>query len=106
MLDVHGSFSLPITTVTANYTAGANDYTILCNNAASSPITITLPTAAGISGRVYIIKKIAANSSNAVTLDGYGSETIDGATTVAIATQYSSYTIQSNGTSWFVIAVK
>ena len=101
MLDVHGSFSLPITTVTANYTVGANDYTVLCNNSVS--ITITLPTAAGISGRIIVIKKLTATST---TIDGYGSETIDGATTVVSTTQWLSWMLQSNGTAWFVISTK
>jgi hypothetical protein len=101
MLDVHGSFSLPITTVTANYTVGANDYTVLCNNSVS--ITITLPTAAGISGRIIVIKKLTATST---TIDGYGSETIDGATTVVSTTQWLSWMLQSNGTAWFVLANK
>ena len=101
MLDVHGSFSLPITTVTANYTVCANDYTVLCNNSVS--ITITLPTAAGISGRIIVIKKLTATST---TIDGYGSETIDGATTVVSTTQWLSWMLQSNGTAWFVLANK
>jgi hypothetical protein len=101
MLDVHGSFSLPITTVTANYTVGANDYTVLCNNSVS--ITITLPTAVGINGRIIVIKKLTATST---TIDGYGSETIDGATTVVSTTQWLSWMLQSNGTAWFVLANK
>jgi len=90
MLDVHGSFSLPITTVTANYTVGANDYTVLCNNSVS--ITITLPTAVGISGRIIVIKKLTATST---TIDGYSSETIDGATTVVSTTQWLSWMLQA-----------
>ena len=103
MLDLHGSLSLPIKTITSAYTITASDYTILCNN--TSAITITLPTAAGISGRVYVLKKISSNTY-AVTVDGNGSETIDGASTISISTQWLSYMIQSNGTSWFVIATR
>ncbi len=101
-LDVHGSMSLPITTVTSNYTVTATDYTILCNNSGST-IIITLPTAVGIAGRLYVIKRI---STKAVTVDGNGSETIDGAATASIATQYFSLMLQSNGASWFVIGTK
>jgi hypothetical protein len=90
-------------TKVANYTADATDYTIFVD-ATSGVITITLPAAAGTptSGRVYIIKKIDA-SGNAVTVDGNASETIDGATTYPLASQYKYVTIQSNGVNWFVI---
>jgi len=102
MLDLHGSLSLPITTITANYTVGANDYTILCNNSGS--ITLTLPTAIGITGRVYVIKKL---TNKQITIDGNGSETIDGAATIVTSTQWSSYMIQSNGAAgWFVISIR
>jgi hypothetical protein len=100
-LQVNGSQALSITTKTANYTATASDYTIVCNNAGT--ITITLPAAAGCSGRVYVVKKISAALNN-VTVDGNAAETIDGAATRVLTTQYESVMIQSNGTSWFILA--
>ncbi|GAB2834330.1 hypothetical protein GCM10027043_40570 [Ferruginibacter profundus] len=100
-LQVNGSQALAITTKTTNYTATAGDYTIVCNN--TGAITITLPAAAGCSGRVYVIKKISAALNN-VTVDGNASETIDGATTRVLTTQYESVMIQSNGTSWYILA--
>jgi|GEM_PF-3875382 len=88
------------TTKTANYTATSTDYAIWCD-ATSGNITITLPTAVGIGGKSYIVKKTDA-TANTVTLDGAGSETLDGATTIVIGTQYQSYSIMSNGTNWFI----
>ncbi len=98
---------LPTVSKNANYTATINDHTIRVDASGGSR-TITLPTAAAAynstvgAGMVLIIKK-TDSSGNSVIIDGDGSETIDGATTVTITTQYQSYKIQSNGTSWDVI---
>ena len=100
-LQVGGSMGVAITTKTANYTASGSDYTILCNNTASA-ITINLPTAAGVAGRIYVIKKISP-AGNTVTIDGYLAETIDGANTYVLTAQYSVVRVQSDGTSWWVL---
>ncbi len=100
-LQVGGSLGTAIVTKTANYTASGNDYTILCNNT-SAPITISLPTAVGCTGRIYVIKKISP-AGNTVTVDGYLAETIDGSSTYLLTPQYSVVRIQSDGTSWWVL---
>lgn len=94
---VHGA----IATITTGTTLDASHYTVLCD-ATSAAFTVTLPTATSASGRIYTIKKIDS-SVNAVTIDGNGSEVIDGATTVTVAAQWESYTIQSNGTAWYIL---
>lgn len=101
--DFNGAMNLKQVSKTATYTADATDYTIFCN-ATSGAITINLPSAAtsGVSGRVYVIKK-TDNSANAVIVDGNAAETIDGAATYSLSTQYKYVTIQSNGANWFVI---
>lgn len=71
-------------------------------SAASGAVTITLPGAGPTEGRTMTVKKIDA-SANAVTIDGAGSETIDGAATKSLATQYKAYTLLSNGTAWSII---
>jgi hypothetical protein len=100
-LDVLGSFSAAIVSKTATYTATISDHTILCN-ATTGAITINLPTAVGIAGREYVIKK-TDSSVNAVTVDGSGSETIDGALTYSLALQYKYVRIQTDGANWFVV---
>jgi hypothetical protein len=100
-LQVGGSLGLPVTTKTAGYTVAAGDYTILCNNT-SGAITISLPTASSIAGRIYVIKKISGVGNN-VLVDGFGGETIDGSATNTITTQYSKITIQSDGVNWFIL---
>jgi hypothetical protein len=103
-LDVNGSVAMNLSTITADYTITDTDgyYTILCNNT-SAAITVTLPTAAANNGRILIIKRIGPTYG--VTIDGEGTETIDGVATKAVGAQYRGYVLQSNGTSWFVISV-
>lgn len=64
--------------------------------------TITLPTAASARWRKYTIKKIDA-TANTVTIDADAAETIDGAATFVLTTQYESVTIQSDGTEWWIL---
>ena len=65
-------------------------------------MTLTLPTAALAAGLQYTFIK-ATSDAAAITLDGAGSETINGATTVAtMDAQYDTITIVSNGTAWYV----
>jgi prefoldin subunit 5 len=100
-LHVNGSFAVPITTTTSNYTLSSNDYSVLAN-ASSGAITITLPTASGIAGRIYVIKKIDS-SANAVTITPNTGQTIDGANSYALSTQYKYVVLQSTGSNWVII---
>lgn len=86
---------------TAAYTATASDDVILCD-ASGGAFSVTLPAVASSAGKVFTIKNVGA--SGTVTIDGNASETIDGATTVAMATQYNFRTIICDGTEWHVIA--
>ena len=101
-LEVAGSFGLPVVSKTSAYTATISDHTILCN-ATSAAFTVSLPTAAGITGRRYTVKK-TDSSGNAVTVDPAGSETIDGSTTKTLSAQWDWLTVQSNGTNWVTVA--
>lgn len=86
---------------TTNYTLSSADTGVLAD-ATGGAITITLPAAASNTDVQFFIKKIDS-SGNTVTVDGNGSETIDGATTQVISTQYATLTVYSNGTSWFLL---
>ena len=89
-----------IETVTTTATLDDTQSTVLAD-ATGGAFTITLPAASSSTGRIYTIKKIDATAT--VTVDGNASETIDGATTNALATQYDSITIHCNGTAWFIL---
>lgn len=91
-----------ITSKTAAYTLTASDYTVTAD-ASGGAFTLTLPAAASNSGRIFLIKRTDNTPANAVTIDGNASETIDGATTRPLYTQYESLSIQSDGTNWVVL---
>jgi hypothetical protein len=71
----------------------------------ASTITATLPTVASGDaslGRVCTVMKVDSGAGS-VTIDGNGSQTINGSATVSLASQYDYRTLVSNGTEWFVI---
>lgn len=74
----------------SSYTLKSEDGYVRAN-AASNAITIALPKAVG-NGRLVTVKKIDS-SGNTVTLDADGTETIDGATTKVLSSQYDSIQI-------------
>jgi hypothetical protein len=78
-----------------NYTALSTDSTINC----LSGLTLFLPTASGLAGKIYRVKTVA---TGAVIVTGFASETIDGETFQSL-TQWDCMEIQSNGTSGWVI---
>jgi hypothetical protein len=82
--------------ITTAYTIGTADYQI---EATSGTFDITLPTAVGIQGRVYSVKNSGTGS---ITLATTSAQTIDGATTKALA-QYTNVRVMSNGTNWIVV---
>jgi len=83
------------------YYATASDFTILAD-ASAGAITVILDAAASNNGRILNIKKIDS-SANAITIDGYGMETIDGAGIKTIVSQYDSLTIHCDGYNWYII---
>lgn len=93
---------LPFAAKSANYTTTANDGVITVD-ASGAARTITLVTAVGNAGLQYTIKKIDS-SVNLVTIDGNGSQTIDGVVTTALSRQYEAITIISDGANWLVMS--
>lgn len=91
----------PLATKTGAYTLVNSDDTILAD-ATSAGFTLTLPTAVGITGKCFTIKKIDS-STNIVTVDGNGSETIDGSTTNLLNRINESLKIISDGTNWKIL---
>ncbi len=88
--------------VTASGNVVSGDYLIIAD-ATAGAITMTLPTAALVPGRIYAFKRINAGA-NAVIVDGYASETIDGNFTHTMTPQWNSLVIMTNGVVWFILA--
>jgi len=89
-----------LTQTSATLTLSDEHYTVLCDGT-SNTVTISLPAASGVSGRIYNIKAI--NIDNAVTIDPNGSEEIDGDATTMTLALMEVVTLQCDGSNWWII---
>jgi hypothetical protein len=104
---------VPITTITANYPVALTDSVVLCNAAGTgaSGVTVTLPSAAGNTGRVFRVKRINANNATSDrcfltpvgTTGGTATVTLDAPDATATNIN-STLTVVSDGAKWWVIA--
>lgn len=109
----------PIKTITSNYDVFVFDGTLLCDCTAGNininltftqeqyaekwvQIVVNGVTITTYFTKILTIKKIDS-SGNKVILNPAGTNTIDGALTKDITTQYETYTIQWDGTNWHII---
>ncbi len=89
---------------TASYavlTTDGDDILVLVD-ATGGAVTITLYTAVGNGGKVVAVRK-TDSSVNAVTIDPFGSQTIDGETTLELSGQYDTVSLKCDGTNWAAI---
>jgi hypothetical protein len=81
------------------YTIVSTDDTVIITTGAGA-YTVNLPAANAGKQRVTIIK--ADSGAGAITINRVGADTIEGATSISLATQYKKSTLQSDGTSiWY-----
>lgn len=78
-----------------------NEEVILLDSS-SAAMTMGLPPASIMPGKVFILKKTSSDF-NKITIDAYGSETINGATTTTLMTQYEGIKIFSDGSNWIIL---
>lgn len=88
--------------VSAATTLKDSDDLLLCDTT-SAGFTVTLPPADLHRGRRFTVKKVSSDG-NTLTLDGDGSELIDGVATKTWTAQYGSRTVYCDGTGWHVVA--
>ena len=84
------------------YSVLDSDGTLIAD-ATDGLLIINLPPATDSVGRPPLKVKRINEGANAVQLDGYLSETIDGSETVDIDSQNASLTIESDGSNWIII---
>jgi len=84
--------------ITTSYTAQTTNYTIDCSG---NTITVTLPSSVGLKGKIYVIKNSGVGTT---TINTTSSQTIDGASTKVINTQYDGIMVQSDGSNWKIIS--
>ncbi len=100
---VDGLTSSSVATKTANYTLTNSDGTILADVSAGA-FTLTLPTAVGITGKVFTIKYAGSTNQNRVTIDTTSSQTIDGNLTLCMTSFGDVTRLMSNGSNWVEVS--
>lgn len=93
--------TLATATKSSNYTISATD-TIIFANAGSGNVTISLPTASANAGYRFYVKRVDS-SGNTCAVARTGTDTIDGQASISLDLQYTSLTIASDGTAWYII---
>lgn len=92
-----------VTAQTGTYTVTGDETFVPCN-ASGGAFTVNLPAAASHSGKRVVIKKVdATHATNIVTIEGAGTETIDGALNTTLNSQYESVELLCDGSNWHII---
>jgi hypothetical protein len=86
---------------TGPYTVQSTDQVVLVNGTTGA-FTVTLPTAVGVTGKVYTIKRVDQTLANQIKIATPVNVFMDGASTRTLATQYEQFTFVSDGTNWQV----
>lgn len=89
---------LPYVEKTANYTITLNDYTVNC---LTNSFTVTLPSAVGIQGRVFLIKNSTIGTSITVR-SAVAGQTIDDVA-AKVLTSRTPLKVQSTGSKYIII---
>lgn len=91
-----------ITSVTGTYTGLIADQTIIAGGTGAA-YTVGLPLVSRSKNKILTIKRTHATQN--ITVDGFSTETIDGALSKVLASQYAFVTLRCDGTAWYVIAL-
>lgn len=87
--------------VQATTFVAVGDEVIRVRTTTSPTIDLILPTAVAALNRVYTIKDVDGNAATStITVKPVGGETINGATSLSIATAYQSVNLRSDGQNW------
>lgn len=89
---------------TSSYTL-VDDDDILNGDATSGALTFTLPPVSGRTGKRYTIRK-TDSSTNAVIIDGDGSEQVEGAANYELLNAGELVTVLCTGTDWIIVEKK
>lgn len=90
-----------VVSINANYATNYSD-TVILADATAGNITVTLKPANEMTQKRIVILKTDA-SANTVTIDANGSETINGALTNVLSTQYAKVELTAYNGAWYVI---
>jgi len=90
-------------TTSGDFTMTAEYNTVLVATNNSGGITLNLPAAANVTGRIYNIKKTSSDAYNLI-IDGNSAEKIDANTQITITAINKYLMIQSDGTKWHILS--
>lgn len=90
--------SQPVKTITTDYVV-TNFDRVLFADTTSNNITIYLPSATTTAGREFIIQRVVSGA-NALTIQAYTGETVEGSGSVTLSTAGDTITIISNGSDF------
>ncbi len=93
--------TLATSTKTSSYTITGTDVIVFAN-ATSGGVAISLPTASSFTGYRFYVKR-TDNSGNSCTVARSGTDTVDGQTSISLDLQYTSLTLVSDGSAWYII---
>jgi len=91
----------PVRAVTTTPVTLTLDDGLVTVDATIGDITVNLPTASSAKGLTYEITKIDS-SDNSVIVDANGGELISGETTQEFDVQYTTLSIYSDGSAWYI----
>ena len=94
-------FDSVVTVTGTTYEAVNEIYILVDDDTAGAAVTVNLLPAADYKGREKHVVKLGTTAN--VTVDGNDTETINGATTQTLTTQYATLHIVSDGTAWYIL---
>lgn len=98
-VDIRGSLSVGVITVTTTYSALSTDYLVL-SDGTTAAFTVTLPAATQKGQKIVVVK--IDSSVNAITVAPNGTDTIEGAASLSLATQYNKANLIADGVGiWY-----
>lgn len=98
-------FSTAIRTISSDTTLVHGEDGTLFVDTSGGVVTVTLPASTNQGGRIFIVDDGGGSAStNAITVDTTGAETIDGAASLTIVTDFGHLQLQTDGSDWFTVA--
>lgn len=98
-----GGGNTTLQTISSNSSVSNWNYSVK-GDASSTAVTVTLPTAAGNSGKLIEVTRVDS-STNSLCVKAFGSETLNSSTnTVCLYNQYDSIVVRSDGTNVIMVA--
>lgn len=91
--------NLNVVAKTGNYTLTLAD-DVVTGSVSGGTFTLTLPSAVGLTGKQYILKRTDQTLGTMLNIATTSSQTINGVTSTTLATQYEELTVISDGANW------